>query len=245
METTRNTQERKKTYRWALFVGTSLMIVFGIILLFADTSPANQGPAVLLSIRHLPHYSRPGGTRLPPVVHPQKICPHRIIPAHCSGPSYQLHRHPLDRLPFAGHNNLLRRPHTPGLLLLPRAAQRDFHPNPYSVHLCCIWGSPRFQLDGLHLAPRHTDDNKHHRFCHGGLFSGPQLWHNMVHPAPCRVELDHHCPHPRRFPTCRKPPSENRLLSGGKEEQQANNLLPPAKPPSHRPHRSACNTERI
>ncbi|GEM_PF-3290634 len=50
METTHNTQERKKTYRWALFVGLSLMIVFGIIHLFADTSPANQGPAVLLSI---------------------------------------------------------------------------------------------------------------------------------------------------------------------------------------------------
>lgn len=32
---------------------------------------------------------------------------------------------------------------------------------------------------------------------------------------------------------------------GGKEEQQANNLMPPAKHPSHRPHRSACNTERI
>ena len=50
METTQNTNERKKSYRWALFVGLSLMIVFGFISLFVDTTPANRGPAVSLSI---------------------------------------------------------------------------------------------------------------------------------------------------------------------------------------------------
>ncbi len=50
METTQNTNVRKKSYRWALFVGLSLMIVFGFISLFVDTAPANRGPAVSLSI---------------------------------------------------------------------------------------------------------------------------------------------------------------------------------------------------
>ena len=50
METTQNTNVRKKSYRWALFVGLSLMIVFGFISLFVDTTPANRGPAVSLSI---------------------------------------------------------------------------------------------------------------------------------------------------------------------------------------------------
>lgn len=47
----KNIIEKKKSYRWALIVGLSLLVVFGSLNLFVvDKTPADKGPSPSLSI---------------------------------------------------------------------------------------------------------------------------------------------------------------------------------------------------
>lgn len=47
----KNIIEKKKSYRWALIVGLSLLVVFGSLNLFVvDKTPADKGPSLSLSI---------------------------------------------------------------------------------------------------------------------------------------------------------------------------------------------------